>query len=225
MTVVLALAAAAALPAAAPAATQTVGGGQISNINGPGNPYPSTTASSGLAGSPTKVTATLNVNFLDGQTAQDLDALLIGPGGQRVMLISDTCLGSLGPAALTIDDAAAAPFSPIAPCPTGSYVPTNGVSIDEATEMPVPGGLGPFSTQMAAFNAGPASGTWSLFTRDDQNNVAFPIISSWSVTITTADPPVATTPATTAAKCPKGKKLKKVKGKRKCVRKKRKRKK
>jgi hypothetical protein len=216
LATLLALGVLAALPGGAAAVTQSFsGGGLIVNDSSNANPYPSTIAVSGLTGSPTKVTATLNAN---SGAPQDLDVLLAAPGVQKVMLMSDTCQSLLS-STLTFDDLAPIQMGTLTQCTSGSYRPTNLDGGDNVTEMPAPAGS-QFSTQMGAFNAGSADGTWSLFARDDQMNGQFASISSWSVSITTPDP--AGGAATTTRKCPKGKKLKRVKGKKKCVRKKRK---
>src|SRR6266516_1434084 len=54
---------------------------------GPATPYPSPIVVSGMTGSISNVTATFN--GLTHATAGDVDALLVGPGGQSLILTSD----------------------------------------------------------------------------------------------------------------------------------------
>jgi hypothetical protein len=92
---VAALLVAALFPAAANAETRTFvnavnlfpTGGALSE--GPANKYPSSIAVSGIAGTVTKVTVTL-IGYGSGSPA-DTDAVIVGPSGQKVMLVSDAC--------------------------------------------------------------------------------------------------------------------------------------
>ena len=91
-------------------------------------PYPSPIAVSGVVGTVTKVTATLH--GFHHQCPTDVDILLVGPLGQKSILMSDAgdCQepsGQPAPIELTFDDAA-----PPVPClntsslPGGTYAPT-----------------------------------------------------------------------------------------------------
>jgi T5SS/PEP-CTERM-associated repeat protein len=82
------------IPSNAPAAT-----------SGRASPYPSVLAVTGLGGTITNLTVTLS--GLSHTFPDDLDILLVGPGGQKVMLMSDAGGGfALGNATLVFDDAA-----------------------------------------------------------------------------------------------------------------------
>src|SRR5688572_12173963 len=62
------------------------------NQSGAATPYPSLVTVSGMSSGPFRVTATLN-GFSHTATG-DVDMLLVGPGGQNVMLMSDAGSGS-----------------------------------------------------------------------------------------------------------------------------------
>ena len=126
----------AALPAVASAATWTRANTTPMNLSpdpAPTTPYPSTIAVEDLPGNVTKVVPTFVGVRHTG--AGDIDALLLGPNGQNVMLMSDAPCGNIfNPARdLTFDDAAATEL--IAPCPEGSYKPTNGPPVMHRTEV------------------------------------------------------------------------------------------
>ncbi|HYC58467.1 MAG TPA: hypothetical protein VEK79_02775, partial [Thermoanaerobaculia bacterium] len=92
-------------------------------VGGNATPYPSPITVSGLTGTVTKVTATLN-GFTHAYTS-DIDILLVGPGGQSVVLMSDVAEATpSGALTITFDDAAAA-MSSSAPLSSTSYAPTN----------------------------------------------------------------------------------------------------
>jgi len=199
----------------------------------PGTPYPVFANISGLNGPVNSVSVTLE-NISDSN-ADDVDVLLVGPAGQAVMLMSDACAGALPPTNFTFVDAAPAALPSAGPCPTGSYTPTNyegttgemAASPQPEFSPPPP----PYADSLAVFNGTDPNGTWWLYAQDDTNQMfQAGSIPAWRVTVTTSDPsPTVSTQAQPvpqpASRCPKGKKLKKVKGKRKCVRKKRKRRK
>ena len=70
-------------------------------------PYPSLVTASGIPSGPIRVTATLN--GVSHATLADVDILLVGPGGQNVLLLSDAGgSANLVNATFTFDDNAAA---------------------------------------------------------------------------------------------------------------------
>lgn len=127
--------------------------------------YPSTiTVSSAIAG-PFKVTVTLK-GFTTA-LLKDLDALLVGPGGQKVMLMSDVGGASdFQNATVTFDDDATLQFATettVPVLPSGTYKPLNSGGLDA---MPSPAPLEPYGAALAAFGSTSPNGTWSLFLRD-----------------------------------------------------------
>src|SRR5678816_1113447 len=77
------------IPGSLQAATQTFSNTASITIpdSGAGIPYPSTINVSGMTGTVTNVTVTLN--HLTHTWASDVDLLLKGPAGQKVLLLSD----------------------------------------------------------------------------------------------------------------------------------------
>lgn len=134
-------------------------------ISGPASAYPSTIAVAGLAGLVTKVSVTLS--NLTYEVPRNLDILLVSPGGQKVMLMSDAGSGfSVSHVRLTFDDTAATLLPPenIAPITSGTYHPTD---YQPGDIMPGPAPAGPYSTNLSSFNGINPNGDWSLYiTRD-----------------------------------------------------------
>jgi subtilisin-like proprotein convertase family protein len=149
----------------------------------PGSPYPSNIAVSGITGTVTKVTATLR--NMSHTFPGDIDILLVGPGGQKMILMSDAG-GSddINNVTLTFDDAAAAAL-PSSLIVSGTFRPTNSGTGDT---FPAPAPAGPYGAALSAFNGVSPNGTWSLYVVDDAGIDAGNIAGGWSLTITTADP-------------------------------------
>jgi subtilisin-like proprotein convertase family protein len=172
-----------ALPAAAGAATWTQSNPTALPIPvnpGPTTPYPSTITLANLPGSLTKVTATfVGLKHTD---AGDIDAALVGPGGQNVILMSDSCgnLNDPGGRTLTFDDAA--PGLLAGTCPSGSYKPTNGAGADV---FPPTGPVAPFGSALSAFNGGSANGNWNLYLVDDGPISGGNMEGGWRLAVTT----------------------------------------
>jgi hypothetical protein len=189
----------------APAAATTFSNPASITINDAANatPYPSTVAVAGLGTSVADVNATLS-GFTHTFPA-DVDVLLVGPGGQSVVLMSDVpqedpfCGGAVSGAILTFDDAAAGQIPPGSNLASGTYQPTNNNVFDikcgpapEAPDaFPAPAPAGPYGSTLAGFNGTNPNGTWSLYVLDDGGGDAGSIMNGWSLTI---DAPLAATP-------------------------------
>jgi len=147
---------------------------------GAGTPYPATLAVSGIAGPVTKVTATLN--DLSHTYPGDLDILLVGPGGQKTMLLSD-CGGSFGlvSVTLTLDDQASSVLPSFSQITSGAYKPTDYSSGDA---MPTPAPAGPYGTSFSVFQDVNPNGTWNLFINDDATGDFGNLAGGWSLNIT-----------------------------------------
>lgn len=150
---------------------------------GKGSPYPSSISVNGVNGTVSKITVTLV--GLAHTFPDDLDLLLVGPGGQTVMLVSDA--GGATPFSgltMTVDDAAGETQFDDEPLTGGVYLPTD---YDTATDaFPSPAPAGPFGTSLAVFNGSSPNGTWSLYTQDDQNQDSGELAQGWRLSITTA---------------------------------------
>jgi subtilisin-like proprotein convertase family protein len=162
-------------------------------------PYASTIAVSGVTGAITDVNVTLtNVNHA---FPDDIDILLVGPTGKRIILMSDT--GGSNPLTgvnITFDDAAATGLPDATLIASGSYKPTNfGVADPFPDVLPsgqvagaeaYPSGVSPGVTNAgpctlaSTFNGTDANGTWSLYVVDDAGGQTGNIMGGWSLDIT-----------------------------------------
>jgi subtilisin-like proprotein convertase family protein len=153
-------------------------------------PYPSTITVSGLANPVTRLTVTLS--NLVHTFPSDLDLLLVGPGGQKVMLMSDAG-GSTGVNGvnLTFDDAAADLLPSTNALTSGTYRPTNYGSTNDVLGSPAP--AAPHGSALSAFNGLSANGTWSLYVWDDASGDSGSL-GGWRLTFTTSGPPSCCSP-------------------------------
>jgi subtilisin-like proprotein convertase family protein len=154
-------------------------------------PYPSSIVVSGLSGPVSKVTVTLK-NF-SHTFPDDVDVLLVGPAGQKLILMSDAGgapnqVNSI----FTFDDAAAAAMPNTFPgantdnrTDSGTYKPSNYDAVADNFPAPAPAGPHP-DTQLSVFNGTNPNGTWSLYVVDDAVGDAGSISGGWDLTITTS---------------------------------------
>ena len=148
-------------------------------------PYPSTLNVSGLDGAISRVTVTLS-NF-SHTFSDDVDALLIGPGGQAVLLMSDVGGASTpGNVTLTFDDAAANLLPDESALSTGAWKPTN-IGVDEDFSSPAP--AQPYGSALSVFNGLSPNGAWSLFVWDDTQRDSGSIANGWRLTLVTSSGP------------------------------------
>ena len=151
---------------------------------GPSNPYPASILVAGTVGTIANVTVALT-NF-SHTYGDDLDILLVGPGGQSVILMSDTG----GPFDLvgfnlTFSDAAAAALPDNAPFASGTFRPTN---FGGGDTFPAPAPAGPYGSTLAVFNGTSANGTWQLFVQDDLGGDVGAIAGGYALTFATSTP-------------------------------------
>ena len=163
----------------------------------PATPYPSTITVSGVLGQITTVTVTLSGLF--HTFPSDIDVLLVGPGGQKLLLMSDAG-GSADVLnrTLTFDDSAGT-FVPDIISTGGTYRPTN---IGTGDSFPAPAPAGPYSSALSAFNGTDPNGIWALYVVDDAAADVGSIAGGWSLSFTTdTAPPTVTinTPADDAS--------------------------
>lgn len=166
-----------------------------------GSPYPSQIAVSGMVGTVTSVSVTLN-----GFTAprpSNLDFLLVGPGGQSLIILSDAGanLTAVGPITFTLADSGAAnvPANPTNPSGATTYKPTDYDATDP--NFPAPAPAGPYNRPVTTGTANTATfasvynglsgaavnGNWSLYAFDDAGGGgASSLAGGWTIDITTA---------------------------------------
>ena len=116
----------------------------------------------------------VKINGLTHAFARDIDMLLVGPGGQKAMLMSDAG-GNLAVsnATVTFDAAAAAAVPQTTAIATGTYQPTDYTFGGTTDSFPTPGPAPaappatPYPADLAVFNGTSPNGTWNLFVLDD----------------------------------------------------------
>jgi len=150
--------------------------------SGAATPYPSTIDTSALSGVLLDVNVTLsNV----GHTwPDDMDVLLIGPGGEMVMLVSDAGGSSdIIFTTLTFDDEASASLPDSALIASGTYLPTD---YEAGDVLPAPAPAGPYLTDLSVFEGEPWQGVWSLYVFDDTGSDSGSIANGWSLELLVA---------------------------------------
>jgi len=153
----------------------------------PASPYPSTINVSGLAGTVSKVTAT--VVGLSHTFPSDISMLLIGPFGQSAVLQSRAG-GSAGivNTRIAFDST---PTNPVLPQFTlitdGTYQPTD-YNPSDVYYPPAP--VGPYGHSLNVFNGTNPNGNWYLYVQDDKSGSSGVITGGWVLSITTTGPSI-----------------------------------
>lgn len=160
-------------------------------------PYPSNIIVSGLTGSISRVTLSLNVNF---SRTNDIDLLLVGPGGQTYVFFSDAGGLVASNGVITLDDTAALPLPTSGSIAPGTYRPSD--YTNDSDNFPAPAPVGPYNmaptggvgTFASVYGGTAPNGTWRLYATDDTGSGAVSqIINSWGLTFTTSGDAVTTT--------------------------------
>ncbi|MFO1487033.1 MAG: Calx-beta domain-containing protein [Verrucomicrobiota bacterium] len=152
-------------------------------LQGAASPYPSTINVSGVGGSLTKATVTLNK--LTHTSGADIDALLVSPTGQKTLLMANAGgFNAINGATLTFDDAAAAYLPLNSQITTGTNKPTTFFPV---TIFPAPAPAAPYNTNLSTLNGSNPNGTWSLYVLDDTALNSGMISNGWSLNLTTVN--------------------------------------
>ncbi|HEY3244666.1 MAG TPA: choice-of-anchor X domain-containing protein [Phycisphaerae bacterium] len=162
----------------------TIPAGAPATTSGPASPYPSVITVSGNGGVILNMTVTL-FGFTHTYP-DDVDVLLVGPNGAKVILMSDCGLsGDVINVDLTFSDGAAAPLPDSGQIVSGTYLPTNYDTVDT---FPAPAPAGPYGTMLAAFNNISPNGNWSLYVVDDAAIDVGSFSGGWSIDVNTSPP-------------------------------------
>ena len=158
---------------------------------GPFSPYPSAINVVGMNPVLTNVTVTLR--NLTHTWVSDLDVLLVGPAGQKVLLMSDVGEAfNANNVTVTLSDAASSNLPASGSFANGgTYKPTNYAPADT---FPAPAPAGPYAATLSTFNGGAPNGTWSLYVFDDGNGDIGSFAGGWSMTLITVNPSASPTP-------------------------------
>src|SRR5678815_1492773 len=156
--------------------------------SGSGSPYPSSINVSGTTGTIANVTVTLN--GFNHSWASDVDMLLVGPGGQKILILSDVGDGfSPSNLTLTLSDAAASSLPSSGAFTSGTYKPTDYSANPPGTDaFPAPAPASPYATTLSVLNGTDPNGAWSLFSVDDGAGDQGNLAGGWTLTITTNGP-------------------------------------
>lgn len=162
---------------------------RINDSYGRASLYGSPITVTGLTGKVTDVNVTLtNMNHT---FPQDIGAELVGPGGQRITLMSQSVGDDLTPLAnttLTFDDSAATLLPTSGGVASGSFRPAAYAIVDFPAPSPVfPSNyptLGGTATLASAFNGTDPNGVWTLYVVDVAPPDPGNINGGWSIDIT-----------------------------------------
>jgi subtilisin-like proprotein convertase family protein len=174
-----------------------------SGTSGPASPYPAPRTVSGQTG----IISDLNVT-IDGiwhERPDDLDLLLVGPEGQKVILMSDAC-GTFEVAAYGWgwDDEAAAPMPDSDAIACGGSRFHRPADHEPGDSWPAPAPAGPYATSLSAFDGTDPNGEWLLFVQDDADGGTGFFTNRFQLGITTMPRPDTTAPDTTITSGPSG---------------------
>jgi subtilisin-like proprotein convertase family protein len=150
----------------------------------PATPYPSEVAAGGMRRGKI-LDANVTLRGFSHTWPDDVDVMLVGPGGHNAIIMSDVGGNDTTPASnitLGLDDEAANSMPENAQLISGSFRPTNneGPDVDYfPAPRPSPSGLVALST----FDRTNPNGTWSLYVFDDQPDDGGQLAEGWSLTI------------------------------------------
>ena len=166
--------------------------------NSAASPYPSTINVTGMIGTISNVTVTLH--SFSHQWARDVDVLLVGPYGQKVMFMSDAGTTPTPTGTFTFSDSAAGFLPATGALAGGTYRPTDYTNLNFVADvMPVPAPTGPYATNLSAFVGQVANGVWSLYVADDGGGDTGSIAGGWSMAISTQPDPITNAAPTLSA--------------------------
>jgi subtilisin-like proprotein convertase family protein len=148
---------------------------------GPANPYPSIITVTSVVGAISDVNVTLT--GFSHTFPSDVGVLLVGPGGQRVVLMDGAGgFTTVVNANITLDDQAPINLPASDGIPSGSYRPTNFFPAD-IFPPPAPGA--PYGALLSVFNGTNPNGTWSLFVNDFVAEDSGTISGGWTLSVLT----------------------------------------
>ncbi len=143
-------------------------------VIGAANPYPSVI---NVAGGPTSIEfVTVTLHGLTHTLFNDLDMLLVGPGGQKILFSSDSP-GSAAAPGITVNFISAGGSSQNGGLAEGGYyAPTGG-----SDPFPAPAPAGPYAANFSGLTGTDANGPWQLFVTDDASGDLGVIAGGWSI--------------------------------------------
>jgi subtilisin-like proprotein convertase family protein len=132
--------------------------------SGIATPYPSVINVTGFATSIRR--ATVRLSNLSHTFPDDIDMLLVGPGGQNAIIMSDVGAGTdLVNVTLTLDDTAPSGLPDAGPIVAGTFESTN-VGLGDTFPTPAPAPI--VGSPLSVFDGTNPNGPWNLYVVDDQ---------------------------------------------------------
>jgi subtilisin-like proprotein convertase family protein len=164
--------------------------------SGAGSLYPSPVTVAGANNGVTDVNVTLS--GLQHTCETDVDFLLVGPQGQKALVMSDAGDCPQAPVSavtITLDDSASNPLPNGTPLTSGTFQPgDNDYGIAEPDPFPAPApdpdALGTGSA-LSVFNGTNPNGTWNLYVSDQYPVDSGQLAGGWSLQVSTVDKPAA----------------------------------
>lgn len=161
------------------------------NPPGTASLYPSTINVSGMTGTITNVD--VGLNGVSHTFPDDMDVLLVGPGGQSVMLMSDAG-GNLdiNSVDLIFEQGASSTLPDSTQITGGTYRPTNfagstTLEPNGVDNFPSSGpGTNTYSANLDVFNGTSPNGTWKLYVVDDEHLDGGSFANGWALGILTS---------------------------------------
>ncbi|MDQ6631809.1 MAG: hypothetical protein M3Y82_08625 [Verrucomicrobiota bacterium] len=149
------------------------------------SPYPSTISVSGIPSNEKIDKITVTLRSLYHSKPSDIDILLVGPGGENIILFSDAGgTTTISEVTLTLDDDATNGLPLNGPIVPGTFQPSNyGVAMDT---FPSPAPAPSSAANLSVFKGTDPNGLWRLFVVDDAAGGSGSIVGGWSMTIRTA---------------------------------------
>ena len=170
------------------------------NDNASATPYPSTITLGSLG----IIDLNVTVTGLTHGFPEDIGILLVGPTGQKVVLMNNT--GGINPITvpitITFDDQAATnvPNPIFGTLASGTYKPTNLAPACPGNSFNSPAPPCPYGTSLSAFNNVNSAGVWSLYVEDFAAGDSGLINGGWTLVVTTKVQPPLMRPLSPAAK-------------------------
>ncbi|MBK7933087.1 MAG: VCBS repeat-containing protein [Acidobacteria bacterium] len=149
-------------------------------VSGPASVYPSEINVSNQPGLVTGVQ--VNLTNFSHASPDDVDLILVGPNGNKVVLMSDVGgANAVTNLNLVFDDTAAASLPDSTILSSGTFKPTD---LEPGDTFPAPAPAGaPIGRMLSAFNGISPNGNWQLYLVDDNGSNAGSISSGWSISV------------------------------------------
>jgi subtilisin-like proprotein convertase family protein len=141
--------------------------------------YPSQVSFSGVVGTVTEVSVQLH--GLQHGSLDDLDIMLVGPGGQNVLLMSDAGGGSASDLTMYFDDDMPSSLPDSTVPAYGYYRPTN-YGAGDAFPAPAPA---PTGSALSVFDGTDPNGVWQLYIVDDSAGQSGSLNAGWLLVVRT----------------------------------------